>query len=87
MNRKLLAFFVVGLMLIIARIAVGCHALTPAEQAQVAKDDVKLGACFATSHLCKVAAKALNPDAGSFPECWAEFDACMVAHGYMDGGK
>ncbi len=66
----------------------GCKTLTPTEQAAVAKDDVTLGACFATGHLCKVAAKFSDagPDAG-MAECWAEYETCMVSHGYRDGGK
>lgn len=82
MNRKLLAFFVVGCVLIIARIAVGCHALTPAEQAVVASDGVKLSMCATQAHLCK---SFEGPDAAPWDRCWDEYVACKVAHGF-DGG-
>jgi hypothetical protein len=59
-----------------------CGALTPAEQVQVAKNQVDLGVCAAEAHFCK---RASAPDASLAP-CWAEFDACMVAHGFQDGG-
>ena len=61
-----------------------CNALTPAEQAKVAADGVKLSMCASEAHLCKVANK--HTDAG-VSECWDGYEACMVAHGYRDGGR
>ncbi len=60
---------------------VGCRTLTPAEQAQVTSDGVKLSMCGAKAHLCKLA----TGDAG-FGPCWDEFDACLVTHGFADAG-
>ncbi len=66
-----------------------CNALTPAEQAKVASDGVKLSACAAAAHLCKVANKiAADIDAGDagVSECWDQYEACMTANGFRDGG-
>ena len=60
----------------------GCKSLTPAEQAQVARDNVHLSTCAAMAHLCKVA----TGDAGSYGACWDEWDRCLVSHGFVDGG-
>lgn len=84
MNRKLIAFFAVGCVLIIARILAGCHALTPAEQAVVASDGVKLGMCATAAHLCK---SFDGPDAAPWQRCWDEYVACKVAHGFDGGAK
>ncbi len=59
----------------------GCNRLTPAEQAQVASDGVKLSMCGAKAHMCKLATGD-----GGFGPCWDEFDACLVAHGFADAG-
>ena len=84
MNRKLIAFFVVGCAIIIARIAIGCHALTPAEQATVAADGVKLSMCATQAHLYKLHD---GEDAGPWNRCWDEYVACKVAHGFDGGAK
>lgn len=78
--KKLVARIILAIALALGPVAVlACGALTPAEQAHVAADGVKLSVCFATAHLCKLAAGD-----SSMAPCWAEFDACMVAHGYAD---
>ncbi len=76
-----------GVIVILSLLAYGlcrCTPLTPAEQAQVAADGVKLSTCAASAHLCKQA-NALS-DAG-VSECWDSYEACMVSHGYRDAGR
>jgi hypothetical protein len=82
MNRPLLAFLIVGAVLIAARCLAGCGALTPAEQAGVAGDGIMLSACAGMAHGCKH-----DQADGNFAPCWDEYDRCMVAHGFADAGR
>lgn len=84
MSRKLIAIFVLGCALVIARIATGCHELTPAEQATVASDGMKLSMCATAAHLCKLAA---GDDAGPWQACWDEYVECKRVHGFDGGAK
>lgn len=81
MNRILVAIiFPIALGYAWAFAFTGCGALTPADDAHVASDSIQMGTCAASAHLCKM---ALEADA-STAACWAEFDACMTAHGFAD---
>lgn len=60
----------------------GCKALTPAEQAVVARDGVNISMCATAAHMCK---SFDGPDAAPWDRCWDEYVACKVAHGF-DGG-
>jgi hypothetical protein len=84
MNRTLIAFFAVGCVLIVARILAGCGALTPAEQATVTSDGVKLSMCATQAHMCKLAA---GDDAGPWDACWKEYVDCKANHGFDGGAK
>jgi hypothetical protein len=93
-DRKAIAIrqtLAVGLALLAALFAFGlchCHALTPAEQATVASDGVKLSMCATQAHICKVERHILD-DAGpgEYGPCWDEYVACKVAHGFDGGAK
>ena len=84
MNRPLMVFLIVGGFLAVARLLAGCAALTPAEQAQVASDGVKLSMCATEAHLCKLDMERL--DAG-FSHCWDEYVMCKTAHGFEGGAR
>lgn len=65
----------------------GCKALTPAEQATVAADGVKLSMCATEAHLCKLDAERDDAgDAGS-SSCWDAYVDCKVRHGFDGGAK
>ncbi len=69
----LAALFIVGRGL-------GCAQLTPADKAQIAKDQIELSVCATEAHIAKLS------DAGA-AKAWAIFDDCMVRKGFYDGGK
>lgn len=83
LRETLVAILLLAAVYVLVRMVTGCHALTPAEQAQVAKDGTQLGMCVAEAHLCKVAAKFSD---GGLGPCWDEFDACLASHGFADAG-
>lgn len=56
----------------------GCTTLTPADKANIAKDQVELSVCAAEAHFAKLA------DGGVAG--WSAFDACMTRKGFYDGG-
>jgi hypothetical protein len=92
MNRKTIAIrqtiatglALLGLLFVIGKCTAGCKALTPAEQATVAADGVKLSMCATQAHLCKLDAE--RDDAGT-SACWDQYVNCKVVHGFDGGAK
>jgi hypothetical protein len=73
------SLFLFGVALMVAHCLQGCTKLSPEAKAQIAKDQIELSVCAYDAHACKL------DDAGP-ARCWAVFDACMVRHGFYDGG-
>jgi hypothetical protein len=64
----------------------GCGtSLSDADKAHVAGDGVQISMCAAEAHLCKKFEQTGSPDAG-LSKCWDDYDACLSAHGFRDGG-
>ena len=75
------ALALLGALFVLGR-CVACAALTPAEQATVARDSVTISMCAESAHLCKLYG---GDDSGTWDRCWDEYVKCKTAHGF-DGG-
>lgn len=67
---------------VIGQCSTACSPLTPADKAQIAKDQIELGVCATEAHIEK------DADAASHnAKAWAVFDDCMTRKGFKDGGS